>query len=150
MTEEKEKPIRDVKLQYGNLQTADHANTRWGATIAPEHTLEDIKRPAFWSITAKRFTMGDIIDVRTEDSRFYAELYVTGVSDTGIKVQVMRHFSLDGHIEEDVETAGYKVVFKGPSWRFCVVRKIDDTVMVKNLPTKEAAALWLQDNSKAA
>jgi len=151
MTEEtKEKPIRDVKLQWGMLQTADHGHTRWGATLTPDQTPEDVMRPDFWSIPAKRISAGDFIDVRTEDGRFYMELYVTDANDIGVRVQILRNIPLDGHIEGDIETAGYVVQWKGPSWKFCIVRRIDNTVAAKNLPTKEAAALWLQDNAKAA
>lgn len=155
MTEEaqeevKKAPIRDVKLRYGALNVSEHAQTRWGATIPASHTVEDIQRPAYWSILAKRFTLGDIIDIRTEDGRFYIEAYVTGVDTTGISLQIMRNVPLDGYFDGDVETPGYMVVWKSPSWRYCVVRKSDNAVMVKNLPTKEAAADWLEDNKRAA
>jgi len=148
MTEETKK--RDVKLQYSGMQVADHSQQRWGVKLQPNHVFEDVLNPAFWSIQANRFTQGDLIDIRTEDGRFYAEAYVTDVYNTGVKLQILRHVQLDGHIEGKVETAGYTVEWKGPSWKFCVIRKIDGAIMVKNLTTKEAAADWLEDNAKAA
>jgi len=151
MTKEtKEKPIRDVKLQYGGLNTADHSQTRWGVKILPDHTMDDVRTAACWSIQASRITKGDIIDVRTEDDRFYAELYVTGVKTTGVEVQVMRHMELAGHVDGPIETPDFVYAWKGPSWGHCVIRKADSMVMIKNLKTKAEALLWIKEQMQAA
>ena len=151
MTEEKkEEVIRDVKLQYGGMNTADHYQTRWGALLKAGHGMEDVTRPAYWSILAPRLTKGDIIDVRTEDGRFYAEIYVTGVKTTGITVQVLRHVELDGHVKGPIETPDFVYAYKGPSWGHCVIRREDAMVMVKNLESKAEALLWIKDQFKTA
>ena len=151
-TEAKITARRDVKLRSGGLQTADHATTRWSATLPPEHVYKDLFSGAYWSIVARRISIDDIIEVRTEDQRFYAEMYVLDANQTQVIVKEMSYFDL----QEDAEALAinrdpeYTYAWKGPAWRHCVIRISDGEVMAKNLGSKAEAYRWIAVRQKAA
>ena len=152
MTEEvekKEEKPRDVTLPTGAFHEASIAANRWAVTLPYEHTYEDCFNPKFWSFIARRVSVGDIIDVRTIDQRFYAELYVIESSRIHVSVVELRHFELNnlaGSKQIDLEL---KPTWKGPSWRWCVIRQTDGEIMTRNLPSQSAAEKWIALNSIA-
>ena len=135
---------RDVKLSGGAFQTADHYSTRWGAVLSPFHEYTDCFNPAFWSINAPRVERDSIIEVRTEDQRFFAELYVVDANRQGISVVELRHFDLQPDTINLSPDVGYKVQWKGPQWRYCVIRDSDNAMVQKHMKSKAEAHSWIQ------
>jgi hypothetical protein len=135
---------RDVKLAGGACQTFDHFTGRWSVVLAPFHEYTDCANPAFWSIVAPRIGRDDIIEVRTEDQRFFAELYVIDSNQQGLSVVEMRYKDLQGKIPELAADTGYIAKWKGPQLKWCVIRDSDDVVMQKQLVSKAAAHTWIQ------
>ncbi len=149
-TPEVAKPPRDVKFQQSQLQESGIARNRWGLCLAYEQEFDDLMNPQSWSHIANRIRVSDIIDVTTIDQRFYAELYVLDCSRVHVNVGVMRHMPLSEMQGSDNISLEYKPVWKGPGWRWCVIRQTDGAVMTKNLPHKAAAANWIKMNEHAA
>jgi len=135
---------RDVKLNGGAFQTADHYATRWGAVLSPFHEYKDCFNPAFWSINAPKIERDSIIEVRTEDQRFFAELYVVDSNRQGISVVELRYFDLQGDVPVLEADVGYSPKWKGPQLRWCVIRDSDAAMMQKQLKSKAQAISWIQ------
>jgi hypothetical protein len=153
MTDEQAKqptPIRDVKLRTGSFRLAEEAQNRFSAMLEASHTMEDVMNPGFWSINAKRIKQHNIIDIRTEDTRFYAECYVLKATPTGVVLRVLRHFDLQEGVAKGSEHDEYFHKWLGTSWQHCVVRKSDNSVMAKNLSSKGEAMAWIEEQHAQA
>ena len=135
---------RDVKITQGAFQTSDHYSTRWGAVLSPHHEYSDCFTPGFWSIISHRVDRDSIIEVRTEDQRFFAELYVIDSNRQGLSVVELTHFDLQGEDVALADDADYEVKWKGPQWRYCVIRKSDDVMVQKHMKTKAEGHAWVQ------
>jgi len=144
MNDKTNQPNRDVKQQPGGFRPIEVLTSEHDAVLAPDHEYSDCFVPSFWSIIAPLVGRDDIIRVRTEDQRFYAELYVVDANRQGLSVVEMRHISLQKEVPELAPDADYEVKWKGPQWRYCVVRKSDNAMMQKHLTDKVDAYNWIQ------
>ena len=73
---------------------------RFGCILKIGQSFEDALHPEFWApvagrlcgnkLTGAKDQTGSIIEVRTEDHRFYAELYIRAVYPNSIKVAILR------------------------------------------------------------
>lgn len=140
-----------LKARDGDLQVAGHFTTQWDYVLPAEYDYEDCKNPAFWSIVSKRMKTDDIIHVRTQDQRFFAQLYVLHADRTQVVVKEMMYQDLqDKNAPEIPDDAIYDYAWKGPAWGHTVIRKSDSEVMAKNLGSKADALRWIAVNSKNA
>ena len=105
--------------------------------------------PRFWANYSVRMQPGDIIQVRTDDGRFFAELYVLQASRTDCQVKLMRFVDL-----EDTKLTSRNIVeqyewrWMGPAWKHCVIRTADQTMVVKELNSKEDAINWISEKNR--
>jgi hypothetical protein len=145
------KEARNVKMRTGALQTSDHFNPRWSAYLEPEHDMDDVLNPAFWSINAPRIERDAIIEIRTVDQRFFAEVYVMAASKSEVIVKVLRHYDLQGEVAAltKAEMDQYDVVWKGPTAKWCVVRRADKVKLAERLEDKGEAHNWIKRKQAA-
>jgi len=88
------------KVKQSTFQLAEHAYGRRSVTLPVGWTLEEILAPEAWSEVAHLLEgnklngippqAGSIIEVRTQDHAFYAELYVRAVRKMALDVDVIQ------------------------------------------------------------
>jgi hypothetical protein len=138
-TEKKVIPLLPPK----RIQLAEYVRSTWRAVAEEGHTKEQILDPTYWAHAAQQVKRGDLIEVVNDTETFFMELYVQQVGKGFAKVIELRCIEL---IKEQVKEApnnDYEVVYKGPSLRYCVVRK-EDGEKVKTEMEKDEANLWLK------
>jgi len=138
-----EKP-RDVQLTSGRIKLADEAANRWGVTLTPDMTYEDLLTPRFWSHVSMRFTPGDLIDVRTDDESHYGLFYVLNSSRIHASLKELLWISLEDGEKASVEYSDdYEYKWNGPHDKHCVARVQDGELVQKGMPSKADALQWI-------
>jgi hypothetical protein len=141
-----EKPAT-LPLHPMNMELAEHSRTFYRIVPAEGVTLEDFKRPEYWSHVARDLKINDKLEVLAEDGTWYAELLVRDVSQTGARVSVLMHLPLEA---EDIAAPRSDLEAKHhPSVRWTVVRKADKKRLAENLADKQAALQWIANNPNA-
>lgn len=160
-----EPPRQDVPILPANkcppsaFQEAEFAYARMSFVLPAGHTYEDILRPEYWSAVSHRLQKryenerdrrGAVIEVRSEDHAFYAELYVRAVLDAGLIVAPIRppvSLMPDRTISAESLVAHWNLGKQG----FDVVRCSDNEVVKdgNGFPTREKAEEWIRDTLKA-
>jgi hypothetical protein len=138
------------KIHPSRFKQAAEVNNRW--SIVPEDgtPYADLFRPVYWSHIAARLRPGDIIEIRAENMSYYAELMVTGAERQAAAVVELRKVELTPQAKAlpSVEAA-YKVEFKGPHLKWCVIRIADRARMREQCDSRALAYEWLASQSKA-
>jgi hypothetical protein len=139
----KETP-RDVQITSGRMKLATEATNRWGVTLEPHMTYDDLLTPRFWAHISVHFTPGDYVEVHTDNGSHEGLLYVLSCSRIHANMKVLRWTDLEdrkGASTESPEDYAYK--WNGPHDQHCVVRVSDNHIVMKQLATKQDALRWI-------
>lgn len=134
-----------LKPLTARIQLAEEARQRYRQTIDAGVSVEAALDRAMWVHVAKQLRSGDILELRADDSAWYAEVLVSDVkiTDTGVHIPT---FALLWNTE--LATAkksaadapdSYTAKFNGPADRYVVIRNSDKMKVAKGLPTQDAA-----------
>jgi len=130
--------ITDIRLTTPRFKNAEYERVIYVATVEPKITMDDILDPSFWAYVEPNIKPYDKIEVRTDDSSFYAELLVLSKGKAWVKCKVISHIELNSETKQSPD-AQYEAKWKGPHLKFCVVRKSDGEVIEDTIPDKEDA-----------
>ena len=137
------------------FQLAEHAYGRFSVTLPVGVAFDEVLKPETWSQISHRFMRnpasgepdrtGAVIEVRTQDHAFYAEIYVRAVRGTVLDVGVIREPVYFG--PKDIKTNAYEVRWNVGKRGFDVIRTSDRTIVegAEKFPTKELAYRWIED-----
>lgn len=146
--EKRKEPVKKILVK--DLQLSEYAHGRFSVVLPQGWTFEETLKPEFWANVAhilapnpnagnKPYT-GSIIEIRTQDHAFYAELYVRGVQKQALIVQTIREPVLFG---QDVARASkhFKTRWNVQKNGFDVIRISDNEIILdaSALPTQELA-----------
>ena len=140
-------PKRNPQLPVVNIKRAEHARTVWAVNVESAITMADLTRPDFWSHVANKFNAFDRLEIRPDDSSYWAELLVVACDRVWAKVLVLRHYQLTEAQKEDAAAAidtGFEVKHRG-HLRWCVIRKSDSEPIKENFGSRREAQLYLED-----
>lgn len=134
---------RDVKINQNRMQSGDFVRTLWVATVEQGVTREDVMDPSFWAHVSSQFKPYDRIEVRVDDGLFFLELLILACDRTWAKVYELSSHSLTASdvslTQAEEEMAEYEVKWNGPSNKFVVIRKSDNTIIKKGMEKDEAS-----------
>jgi hypothetical protein len=141
------------RVKPASLQMSEHAYARYSVVLPVGWDLDDVLDPEAWAHVAHKFEKtkltnepdrsGAIIEIRTEDHAFYAELYVRAVRNMALDVQaILGPVKLGPQAEK--QTAGFDVRWNVGSRGFDIIRQADKVVVAKGLPKKEDAHAWIE------
>ena len=152
--------IKDIQSMF---QDSEFAYGRCSLTLPVGVTLDEALKPEAWVNVSHRFVRkpdtnapdrtGAIIEVRTQDHAFYAELYVRAVRGTMMDVEVLtdedgnrRYFPL-GPRKPVSDAMPYEIRWNVGKRGFDVIRKSDRVVVEggEKFPTRELALRWLDE-----
>lgn len=146
----REEELKRVKIS--SFQTSEYAFARYSTVLPVGWTIEDVLDPDAWAqiaykldknkITNDPARVGAIIEVRTEDHAFYAELYVRAVRNMALDVQAVRYEPLGPQAAK--LTGNFDVRWNVGARGFDVIRQSDKVVVAKGLAKKEDAYAWIE------
>lgn len=131
-----------------------HAYWRCAITLPVGWSIADCLKPEFWQNVGHKFQKqaftgepektGAVIEVRTLDHAFYAELYVRAVRGGVLDVAVLREPVYFG--PKASEASGFEVRWNVGKRGFDIIRKSDREIVedAGKFPTKELALKWIE------
>lgn len=145
------------KLQPGRLQQAEFAHARMSAELPFGWTIDDALKPEFWSncafkfqtqsTTGRRDYAGSIIEVRTVDHAFYAQLYVRAVESAALLVDLI---SIEYFGPKNLKLPdGFEMRWNDSNRTLEIIRTVDREIVAFGLKTREAAQIWVDKTLKA-
>ena len=143
-------PVKKIALSL--FRSSEFAYARYSVTLPVGWTLDEILDPEAWAqvahvldrvpVTGEPPRVGTIIEVRTEDHAFYAELYVRAVRKMALDVQVISGPVTLGVEKKDPQK--FDVRWNVGKRAFDIVRKSDRVIVADGLPKKEDAYAWIE------
>lgn len=144
-------PVRVVPPLHPKLLLLDMAGqvvAIWSAAVPAGVTYDDVLKPEYWAHVAGRLKPLAMIRVFPEDGTWEAELRVRNVGNQWAKVSPIRH--VEWPVDILAQSAGFDVVWRGPHQKWCIVRKVDNEIVDKEIVTKEAAYARLPELMRRA
>lgn len=138
-----EKPRATPMVSPNRVQAADHGRNVWLVTSETGDHPEDFLEASYWANVSKDFRPFDHVEVRTDDGTYWAEFLVLASDRTWAKLHLLREARLA--LVDEVETSPeFKVLWKGPHKKFCVIRISDSSAVHEGEQEKGQAVLWLE------
>lgn len=146
-------PVKQ-RLLDKNFAVASFVFNRWSAVLEEGQGIEDALDPSFWASQSGKIMghdkakgRGDIIEVRKLSTGLYAELLVTEVGAGWIKVEKLRMYEPEAIAIPDRSA----LTTRWNDGKKCheVVRKADGYIMSGGFQSKQTAAKWIDDHTKA-
>lgn len=111
-------------------------------------TLDQLMDPAFWSHVSQQMDPFDHIEVRSEDGAWIAYLVVLFAERNYARVAMDRVIMIEQNTEAPAASVRHRVEWKGPHYRFAVIRASDDQMLEKGFKTKFEAETWMRNHEK--
>lgn len=133
----------------GQIGLAESKRHDWVVDVGPEVDVDEITDPEFWAHVAEDFQALDLIEVRWMDHSKIVTLRVLWCERAFAKVCVVHKEEYDKAIPEDeVQSKTYRVQWKGPSLKFCVIRNSDERIIQDRLVDKTQGYAWIRENDR--
>lgn len=148
--EQDTKPKSRPMITVNRMAEADLHRHVWIANIEFGRTINEILDPSYWALMAYRMTIYDQIEARAEDGAWIAYLIVTGVDRTWARVAVDRVLTLTTSDVAATQAAmqKHKVEWKGPQYKYAVIRLSDDAKVKDGFQNKEDAGAWMREHER--
>jgi len=136
-----------VKIGSPRFKQAEQVRNEWRITLEENTTRKDVEDPAFWSIIAKNLKAYDIVEINNDDSSVFARALVIEAGRNYASIKILEWHDLTKEVVKvnDNRFEQFKVKYKGPHHKFCVIRLVDNEVLEKEME-KTQAEEWLRKN----
>ena len=130
------------------LVSAEHTRHVWLVTVPPDISFEQTHQPDFWAHVGAQLRPGARIEVMPEDMSWFGELMVLECDRLWAKVAPLRFVELAGVNPDKGQSlaAGYRVEYKGPTKKHCVLRTSDNTIVQEGIALKVDAEAWIREH----
>lgn len=146
MTEpSKELPKEAPKAQPGDFHVAEYVRNVWRHHPAVGITKDHLLDPAYWAIISRQLKPGDVIECFAQDGTYFAPFLVLAAERTYAKVHVLAWHALTTADVAQTQDSLFKVEYKGPSLRYCVIRVADGEKVHTGSQTRKEAETWLDE-----
>lgn len=142
MPDEAKKPIVQINPMRVKLAEVDRQD--WVATAEMGTTLEQIVEPSYWAHLASRLKPYDHIEVRVDDGIWLAQLLVKEAGRNWAAVLMLQSYKLETADVAQTRSSKYKIDWKGPHLKFCVIR-LEDGERLQEQMSKRDAQVWLEN-----
>ncbi len=112
-------------------------------------TVEQLMDPAFWSHVSQQMDPFDHIEVRSEDGAWIVYLVVLFAERNYARVAVDRIIRIEQNTEAPAASLKHRVEWKGPHYKFAVIRISDAQMLEKGFKTKFEAETWMRNHEKS-
>ena len=153
MTETKDKP-REVKpAPVSALHLFEHSNMTWTLDAPAGTRREDLSDWVFWSAIALKLRSYDIVQVRSTDGRWWAEVLVVE-AEKGYRpvVRVLRFEELPDRSSRayDAIPPELELVFDPAANTYDVIRRRDGVKIIRGHPDKRRAVIEALEHPSVA
>lgn len=128
---------------------AETARNEWVFNAELNTQPEQLTDPAYWSHVSQKLRPYDRIEVRVDDGTWFAELVVLEAARNWATVRMLNVYRLDTQDISQTRVAQikdqYRVEWKGPQNKFCVIRVKDAQYLHKGAETRKVAEQWLEN-----
>lgn len=147
------------QLKAASFGESEYAYSKFSAVLPVGWTVEDALKPEFWvhvagklgknELTGAQDRAGGIIELRTVDHAFYAQLYIRAVQERGLIVQLMGEPVYFG--PREVKSAAYKERWNVGARGYDIIRESDNEIVAhaSKIKTKEQVQAWIDEAMKA-
>ncbi len=141
------------KFSERNFGVASFKYNRWSLDLEENQTIEHALDPSNWAHLASRIMgsdkanpkgRGDIVEVRKIETGLYAELIVTEVSQSHVRVRLLRN--QEAEAKPVPEESPLKPRWNPGRKMHEVVRVADNAVMQSGFQTRDLAVNWISDH----
>lgn len=155
---EKQSEEKTFHIKGTDFGQAEYPYPRFQATLPAGTPFEEVLKPEAWSIVAHKLAadpqtrmpakIGIVVEIRTEDHAYYAEVYVRGAQKQALYVQtVLGPIMLGPQKKTESKTA--KVRWNPGKKCHEVMRLSDNTIIQSDFQRREQAEEWLNKTREA-
>lgn len=144
------KPREMPVLMPDRFQRSEYKRTDWVADIEAGRSVEDILDSSYWAHNAQQMQPYDHIEARAEDGKWIAFLIVRFAERNYAQVALDRVIEFKDNADRPESSLKHKVEWKGPHYKFAVIRLADAQMLQSGLKTREEAYAWLRNHENAA
>ena len=135
-------------LGPGRFDSAEQKRNIWRVNPEEDTPLKTVLEPSYWARYVNRLRPYDIIEVINDQALYFARLIVLQVGITTAIVKELECYELVADVEMPTEaSARYEYKWRGPRGH-SILDKETQAVVQENLPSKEAAAKWIEEHMK--
>lgn len=135
---------KSVQINPMRVKLAEVDRQDWVATAEMGTTLEQIIEPSYWAHMASRLKPYDHIEVRVDDGIWLAQLLVKEAGRNWAAVLMLQSYKLETADVSQTRSSKYKVDWKGPHLKYCVIR-LEDGERLQEQMNKRDAQVWLEN-----
>jgi hypothetical protein len=137
---------REVRqITADRMRLAEVERQEWCVNAYFGTTVEHVLQPGYWANMASKMKPYDHVEVRVDDSTWLAHLLVLEAGRNWARVMVLAKWRLDGaDVAQSIVAEEFKIEFKGPQLKWCVIRKRDAAYMSQQHRERSQAEDWLR------
>lgn len=139
---------RSVTIHPQRMKLAEYDRQDWTVTAELGHTIEDVQQPDYWAHMAEQMKPYDHVEVRVDDGAWVAYLLVTACGKNWARVQLLSKYDLVEDSNVPTSSAKHKVEWKGPHFKFCVVRISDGEKVKEQCTSRAEATTWMTEHER--
>lgn len=145
-----EKKSSHAVLMPDHIGLAEHKRNDFVVDLPHGLTLEDAMEPSFWAHVVMDRDMQplDRVEIRAEDGSWTADLIVAYCERNYAKLKLIAKHELAADTVAPESSIKHEVVWKGPSLKFCVIRKSDSQIIHQGDKEKQTAISWMVEHEK--
>lgn len=133
-------------LTWNHIKESSFVAPSFFVTVPPGTTVDALLDPAFWALVASRLKPNMRLEVVPEDREYYAELFVMASDLNRVSVVLMRKVQLESAAATLPQaTSLFELKFRGPNYKWSVIRLSDKKVVKEGFEEKALAQQWLAD-----
>ena len=131
-----------MPITWNHVKESPFVAPAFFVTVPQGTLVADLLDPSFWAHVAARLKPNMRLEVVPEDREYYAELFVVAADVNRASVVLMRQVRLEAESLPQAES-GFDLKFRGPNYKWSVVRRSDKKVVNDGFEEKAAAQQWL-------
>lgn len=137
-------------LTPNRMKAAEFVRNVFVAAPPAGTTLEQIQDGEYWKNIHKQLHISDRIEVIPEDGAYFAELYITNVTQYRIGIKLLRSVVLDDAALKPgtvlpSDDSPFQVTWRGAIKKHVAERKADKYVLKDGFNSRADALAWLVD-----
>ncbi len=139
-------PVR--KLHQNRFSMAESARRVWTATPEEGTPFEDLLRRDHWTHIAASLRPGDFIEVTPDEMNYFAWFKVLDAGQNWANVVLLFKKDFDNQDNLNILQEQYKVQYRGPHHRYCIIRLSDEDVVHVGCQTQAEGNRYIADHWK--
>lgn len=140
---------RSMTAHPSRTRLAEYERQEWIHNAELGVTVEDIMLPAYWAHMAELMNVYDHIEVRIDDGAWIAYLIVTARDRNWARVKLREKIDLvEDNQAAPAATIKHSVEWKGPQFKWTVIRLADGEKVRTGCASKEEAANWMREHER--